>query len=74
VAGRSLTFRAFALLVAAGYRIHEARYLLVPEPRIDPAHGYLAYGPSLLALLLTVASAHSLVALGRRRHVATCVR
>lgn len=74
MAGRSLTFRAFALLVAAGYGIHEARYLLVPEPRIDPAHGYLAYGPSLLALLLTVASAHSLVALGRRRHVATCVR
>lgn len=43
--GRSLTFRAFALLVAAGYGIHETRYLLVPKPRIDPAHGYLAYAP-----------------------------
>jgi hypothetical protein len=61
-----MTLRVTALLALAAFAVHEVRYLLVPDAHADGAHGYLAAMPVVVALLLALAAARSLAALGRR--------
>ena len=60
-----MTLRAAVLLALAAFGVHEARYLIVPDPHADAGHAYLAAVPVVLALALALALGRTLAGLGR---------
>ncbi|HEY3021694.1 MAG TPA: hypothetical protein VGJ32_15960 [Solirubrobacteraceae bacterium] len=72
------TLRTTALLLVAGFAVHQTRYALVPDHAGDGAHAYLRAAPVVLALLAALALGRTLAALGVRagpaRSVAPVVR
>src|SRR4051794_34291117 len=59
--GRPPAFAATAAVLAA-LAVHQARYALAPESDAESHHGYLAFAPAVLGLVLAAALG---VALGR---------
>ncbi|TMM03287.1 MAG: hypothetical protein E6G10_08015 [Actinobacteria bacterium] len=60
------TLRTAALLLLAGFAVHQTRYALVPDRAGDGAHAYLHAAPVVLALLAALALGRTLATLGRR--------